>query len=346
MRGLFIFLKRIKQTLYFSWLPILVFLPVFLFIPNNEVQASEVTTPRLLELINNNREKNSLAPLAVNHELTQAALKKARDLLARGYFAHTTPDGKPFYAWIEEERYDYLYAGENLAIDFFTSEEMVEAWLASPTHRANIMNEHYNETGMAVVKGLWQGRETIVAVQMFGLLMSDNKNLKSTVLGKTIDFFDNGLEKRKKELAQVASDLVLLPNLAGRKYLDIFINPKTRKNWQGRVALLTNLSTGPNTNIEQPITQALVETKPPCCGRETGLVITTDENGMIISTPILLPTLSQAMSNIKTWPIKMPSVSSQPSFNLFLACVTILLLLAAYKDQIKLRVRGISGAQG
>ena len=57
----------------------------------------------------------------------------------------TTP-----WSWIEKENYDYNYAGENLAMDFQSAEKMEEAWMASPTHRANILNGKYREIGMAV----------------------------------------------------------------------------------------------------------------------------------------------------------------------------------------------------
>lgn len=298
--------------------------------------ASAITAPRLIQLINNARHEAGLPTLSVNHQLTQAALKKARHLLKGGYFAHTTPAGKPFYQWAAEENYNYLYAGENLAIDFSTSEGTVAAWLASESHRANIMNEHYTETGLATVSGFFQGRQTTVAVQMFGSTLPENYGLEPTILGKTINLANDNLIRRRKELAQVASELILLPSAAGRKYLDIIIKPKLT-SWPVRLsaAAVKDITASANTNfVPGNGTQRLVEVSSPGLGNETGLVISSNEGAVILSAPILYPTLSSNLTNVKNWPLRLPSVSGQLTFNLLLAALASLLLLSAYRGQI------------
>jgi hypothetical protein len=69
---------------------------------------------------------------------------------------------------MKEAGYEYQVAGENLARDFGTTPDMMEAWMASPTHRANIVNPKYTEIGIAVIDGVFQGYETTLVVQMFG----------------------------------------------------------------------------------------------------------------------------------------------------------------------------------
>ena len=84
------------------------------------------------------------------------------------YWAHTAPDGKEPWDFMSEAGYSYQVAGENLARDFSTTSAMVAAWMASPTHRANIMNGRYTEIGIAVINGTLEGVETTLVVQMFG----------------------------------------------------------------------------------------------------------------------------------------------------------------------------------
>jgi Cysteine-rich secretory protein family len=84
------------------------------------------------------------------------------------YWAHSSPNGTEPWDFIVSSGYVYKVAGENLARDFSNTAEMIEAWMASPTHRANIMNDNYTEIGIAVVDGTLEGFETTLVVQMFG----------------------------------------------------------------------------------------------------------------------------------------------------------------------------------
>jgi hypothetical protein len=62
----------------------------------------------------------------------------------------------------------YAHAGENLAIHFTDSTEVVEAWMKSPTHRENIVNGKYTEIGVGTAKGTYEGYDTVYVVQLFG----------------------------------------------------------------------------------------------------------------------------------------------------------------------------------
>ncbi len=132
---------------------------------------SEVYPAVVATLTNNGRQAinaQKLKPLAYNPVLEAAALKKADDMIAKGYFAHNSPDGKQPWDWIREEGYEYVYAGENLAINFADSIDVYQAWMNSPGHRANILNQHYTEVGIGARKTYVDGRESIIVVQMFG----------------------------------------------------------------------------------------------------------------------------------------------------------------------------------
>jgi hypothetical protein len=84
------------------------------------------------------------------------------------YFAHVSPSGLNSWYWFKQAGYSFSYAGENLAVDFTDSDAVNQAWLDSPTHRANILNGHYTEIGIATAEGTFEGHPTTFVVQMFG----------------------------------------------------------------------------------------------------------------------------------------------------------------------------------
>lgn len=130
--------------------------------------ATDISIERLLELTNQKRIENGLNPLNLDPQLCQAANAKANDMFANNYWAHNSPTGVSPWDFILAAGYHYVYAGENLAKDFANSEGVVSAWMASPTHRDNIINPKYKDIGFAVVNGKLNGMETTLVVQMFG----------------------------------------------------------------------------------------------------------------------------------------------------------------------------------
>jgi len=145
----------------------------FAFSSTGNIIASDITIEKVIDLTNASRAESGEGALKANSKLSQAAEGKAEDMISGNYFAHTSPAGKTPWSWIQKEGYDYAYAGENLAMDFQTAEKMEAAWMASPTHRANILNQNYHEIGAAVKAGIINGHETTLAVVMFG---SGDKN--------------------------------------------------------------------------------------------------------------------------------------------------------------------------
>ncbi len=130
--------------------------------------ASNIDVGALIELTNTERAKQGVTPLELNSFLSEAARQKAADMFARNYWAHYSPNGTSPWWFFKNVGYNYLYAGENLARDFGESAGVVQAWMASPTHRDNILNGRYKDIGIAVVNGILNGEETTLVVQMFG----------------------------------------------------------------------------------------------------------------------------------------------------------------------------------
>ena len=130
--------------------------------------ASSVTIDDVVRLTNNERITHGLSTLNYSETLADAARRKADNMFTEDYWAHNSPSGISPWHWFAEAGYSYLHAGENLAKDFGNTDQMMNAWMNSPTHRDNIINNKYTEIGIAVVPGTLQGHETVLVVQLFG----------------------------------------------------------------------------------------------------------------------------------------------------------------------------------
>ncbi|MBI3956310.1 hypothetical protein HY339_03570 [Candidatus Gottesmanbacteria bacterium] len=148
--------------------------------------ATDIRVEQLFSAINAKRAEGGLGALVLDQRLSRAAALKAQDMFAKGYWAHNAPDGKTPWEFITAAGYRYGVAGENLAKNFSVSNGVVDAWMASSTHRENIMRGDYKDIGFAVVNGVLGGEETTLVVQMFGA--GDSKiayQIKPTVLTPT-----------------------------------------------------------------------------------------------------------------------------------------------------------------
>ena len=132
-----------------------------------------LTRAGVIQQTNTQRAKYNLPPLKENQELDYSAQFKVDDMFKNQYFAHQSPSGIGVTDLAEEVNYEFLAIGENLALGNFKNDEvLVQAWMASPGHRENILNISYQEIGVAVKKGVFEGETTWLAVQHFGLPVS------------------------------------------------------------------------------------------------------------------------------------------------------------------------------
>jgi len=136
--------------------------------------AANISPAEVIRLTNAQRAANGLGPLAGNSALDAAALAKGNDMLAKGYWAHFAPDGTTPWSFFLNFGYKYAYAGENLARDFSDAGSAVNAWMASPTHKENILNANYRDIGIGVVEGNLAGVNTTIIVQFFGTPLGGN----------------------------------------------------------------------------------------------------------------------------------------------------------------------------
>jgi hypothetical protein len=153
--------------LIFLFLLKILLIPFFIYFPKS-IFFAEITNNAIIEFTNQKRKLFGAPLLKENPNLDQAAYLKAQDMLQKGYFSHNSPDGISPWYWFKKTGYDFKLAGENLAIGFLDSEEVIDGWYASPSHRANLLNPNYQDIGIAVLKGNFQGNETTLVVQLFG----------------------------------------------------------------------------------------------------------------------------------------------------------------------------------
>ena len=128
----------------------------------------------ILDFTNRQRKENgSLPPLSQNSKLARIAVLRIKDMFAKEYFEHQSPSGVGASDIAYDVGYKFILVGENIALGNFSGDDgLVQAWMDSSGHRANILNKRYTEIGIAAERGLYKGKEVWLAVQIFGKPLS------------------------------------------------------------------------------------------------------------------------------------------------------------------------------
>lgn len=158
---------------YWPYVPILLVVAVGLFFgtpresasPGVLAYATEISSKQLLIETNERRIASEKKPLIENESLSTAAQAKANDMAMKNYWSHYTPSGEAPWKFIDRSGYAYVKAGENLAYGFSTSDDTIDGWMNSPTHKANMLDEAFSEVGFGFANSAdfnGNGNETIV----------------------------------------------------------------------------------------------------------------------------------------------------------------------------------------
>lgn len=163
------FFRNTSLFIVFSFCVLLLGISIgnFIFLQKT-VLGANIASNVLIDMANSSRTQNKVPPLIRNKKLDYAANMKVEDMITNKYFSHNSPDGTTPWYFMHEAGYNFLYAGENLAINFFDSVDVQNAWMNSPTHRANLLNSKFKEIGIGTKEGLYNGANSIYIVQMFG----------------------------------------------------------------------------------------------------------------------------------------------------------------------------------
>ncbi len=178
--------------------------------------------------------------LKENQKLNEAAALKVKDMFRRQYFEHLSPDGKGPSDLAGNVHYDYIAIGENLALGNFKDDAaLLEAWMNSPGHKANIINSKFTEIGVAVGQGEYEGKTVWLAVQEFGKPVSD------------CPVVDVGLKAKLDGIKLDTGELELQINLL-KKEIEA-INPKDSQRqdeYNAKVSEYNNLIQNYNNKVD------------------------------------------------------------------------------------------------
>lgn len=210
--------QDVKKEIYIST-PILNIDRIFEY-HNNYISNFNLTNSGILEWTNFYRRQNNLLELKQNNVLDKIATLRAKDMFEGNYFAHYSDLGIGAPQIAEEVGYEYISIGENIALgNFKDDKELVDAWMNSPNHKANILSSKYNEIGIAVMYGDFYNKDenkiqkVWIAVQVFGKSIGDcqkpDENLKNQIeiLEREINILRLEIENLQKDLFEKINNL-------------------------------------------------------------------------------------------------------------------------------------------
>lgn len=136
--------------------------------PDYDSQPSEMEL-EILRLVNIEREKEGLEPVEFAYDYYESAKIRSKEVSSIETFSHTRPDGRPWHSVYEDlDVPDFWQKGENLAIYFSSAEQVVEGWMNSPGHRANILHAEFDYLAVSVCEtveypGYYAGVQLFIA---------------------------------------------------------------------------------------------------------------------------------------------------------------------------------------
>lgn len=140
----------------------------------SEKSGADLNAQNVFAFTNIERVNLKQTPLKSNPVLDTIASERNNDMFTHQYFEHVSSTGHSASVVAEDIGYEYISIGENIAMGNFESDEaLVQAWMNSPGHKANILSDAYTELGVAVKKGEFEGNTVWIATQIFGRPLSD-----------------------------------------------------------------------------------------------------------------------------------------------------------------------------
>lgn len=172
-----------------------------------ESKNAFLTEAGVFEFTNKARVENSLGAFVLDDGLSRIAKERLDDMFRYQYFEHVSPTGSSASKVAEDFKYQFISIGENIALGNFENDQvLVEAWMNSPGHRANILSSKFTALGVAVGKGNYEGRTVWIGVQIFSRPLSACPQIDSSIRSK-IRVEEDNLENLHQELERVKNDL-------------------------------------------------------------------------------------------------------------------------------------------
>jgi len=186
---------------------------------DKESEKSYLTKTGVIKWTNDQRAKYGLPALKENFTLDESAKNKVEEMFQNQYFAHESPNGVSVDDLAENAGYEFITIGENLALGNFEDDEaLVQAWMDSPGHRENILNKSYQEIGVSVIEGNFEGKTTWLAVQHFGLPSSACKEPEDFIKSR-IESIQGQIKSIEKLLNSLKEEIENTKIKRGASYL-------------------------------------------------------------------------------------------------------------------------------
>lgn len=303
---------------------------------SSEWLVSTILPAVVVNMTNDERSGVSEQPLTRSATLDKAAKLKAQHMAKNQYFSHFSPDGVSPWHWFDEAGYVYAHAGENLAIHFTDSSEVVEAWMKSPTHRANIVSGKYTEIGVGTAKGKFDGYDTVYVVQLFGtpavppapiksepLAVATAPEVKVPVTSVTESQISQEETTKSPETSEIPAEVVL------SEETDLVIEKSPEE-----IPEVTNSSENPV--VEETKTDVVIENRI-----FDTVAVTVEEDYsevIVVESPVISTSSGLAIANITTSPPShaggtLASVITQPNSLLqiiyFVLATAVVMMLGA-----------------
>jgi len=184
------------------------------------IPQEPLTKDAIIKLSNDTRSAHGYSPFAENQLLNKIAEERLHDMFQKQYIGHVSPTGEQASDCAQRVGYHYKRLGENIASGLFlNNQKVIDGWMQSPGHRENILSPDTKEIGVAIDRGQYQGANTWIAVQIFGLqsppvsstkvctpppqdLYDEIESTKAEIIN-----LDNRLARFKQELDQEVSTI-------------------------------------------------------------------------------------------------------------------------------------------
>jgi hypothetical protein len=191
--------------------------------------------------------------------------------------------------------YKFLYAGENLAVNFTESRDVDQAWMDSPTHRANLLNVNFREIGMAVMEGAYKGNDTIFVVQMFGTpaLAKESKPMPSAPPEATTTPKGDIAHTKEQEISPVTLTKTGTSSLA-------VVTQQTSREVLGKEASTTNLVHNASSTDSESLALSTKNEIVPIVSTEKLAVVKTVTGGEIVAPQQLVEAVDAQPKSPKT----------------------------------------------
>jgi hypothetical protein len=179
-------------------------LGILLFLPIGTTKAFDVET--VVFLINAERDARGLSVLSLNEKLQKAAKAKAYSVALSGRLEHTSSLNGELWKPLKDAGYSYALVGENLGVNIADPTALVSEWMASPSHRANILNPEFEDVAVAVQRANFLGDSADYIV----LYTAKPKQVSAASAAQAVT--GNVLVEGKEEVEDLITKLLLIIN--------------------------------------------------------------------------------------------------------------------------------------